>query len=292
MGIVAFAQDYITRRGLAKTPLHSANRFAKFIGDIEPGQITPELIDQFRRRCEAEGLSAWTIKGSIKDLRTLVRETGGDLKVAAVDVPESEKHPVPHEHIDAIWPLLPDWGKQFVAVSFWTSMRLADMILLQKQGIPQDVPMLEWTAHKTKRRHRMPIPPWLRQWLGVLRVPYANCKDHNQVIVRNMLAAASNAAKVPEIQPNHIRDAGLKAWHRADYEIGRVVHGSGLSAITLRHYVEALDVIGPVAPRVVIPSCFRNGQEPDESENIQTLVQLLDPEARRMILDMATRLAK
>ncbi len=292
MGIVAFASEYVSSRGLAKTPLHSANRFAKFAGDVEPGQITPEMVEKFRKQCEADGLSAWTIKGNLKDLRTLIRANGGDLKVKPVEVPESQKHPVPHEHLDAVWPLLPAWGRQFVAVSFWTSMRLADMVTLLKQGIPSDSPMLEWRAHKTKRTHRMPIPPWLRQWLGPVSHPLVNCKDHNAVLVRNMLAAASNAAGVAEIQPNHIRDAGLKAWHRADFEIGRVVHGSGLSALTLRHYVEAIDVIGPVAPRVVIPSCFRNGQEPDECENIQTLVSLLDPEARRMILDMATRLAK
>ena len=289
---MSFAAEYVASRGLAKTPIHSASRFAKFAGDIEPKQITPELVDQFRKKCESEGLSAWTIKGNLKDLRTLIRADGGDLKLQPVAVPESQKHPVSHDHLDALWPLLPDWGRQFVSLSYWTSMRLADAILLLKQGISKECAMLEWTAHKTKRIHRMPIPPWLRQWLGPVRHPLQNCKDHNQVLVRNMLAAASQAVGIPDVQPNHIRDAGLKAWHRADYEIGRVVHGSGLSAITLKHYVEAIDVIGPVAPRVVIPACFRNGQQPDESENIQTLVQLLDPEARKMIFEMATRLAK
>ena len=70
---------YISDRGIARNPLHSASRFVRFMGDVRTSQITTEMLKEFRKRAEAAGLAAWTIRGTLKDIRTLIRWAGGSV---------------------------------------------------------------------------------------------------------------------------------------------------------------------------------------------------------------------
>lgn len=291
MNVVEFADKYVSERGLAKTPVYSAQRFITLVGDIDIKAITADHLKQFTAACAKRGLSAWTIRGGLKDLRTLIRASGGDVKIDSVSVPDPEPEPTPLEHIDAVWKHLPAWGKQFTAVSYWTCLRLADCIKLQPHLHPE-MNVIQATASKTGRTHRLPVPKWLKVWLAPCDLPYTASASWNAERVRDMLAAASKAAEVPTIKPSHLRDAGLGAWHRSSIEVGKVVHGCGLSGVTMRHYVDQLSVIQPAAVRVPVPSCFRNGDDPDPTEDLISLVRVLDPEGQQMLLDLATRLAK
>lgn len=291
MNVVEFAGQHVSERGLAKTPVYSAQRFVTLVGDIAIKEITSEHLKQYQDACSRRGLSPWTIRGGLKDLRTLIRAAGGDVKIAVVDVPDPEPHPTPLEHIEAVWPHLPAWGRQFTAVSYWTCLRLADVIKLQPMLCPE-MRVIQATASKTGRTHRLPVPKWLTHWLAYCELPYKASYSWNTEQVRNMLAAASKAAGVDTILPSHLRDAGLGAWHRSSIEVGKVVHGCGLSGVTMRHYVDQLAVIQPAAVRVAIPACFRNGEDPDPTENLVAMIKLIDPEGQKMLLDLATRLAE
>ncbi len=112
MKLFAFSQQYVQSRGLQKTPIYSASRFVKLIADMDVGRITEKHLSEFRTKALAAGLSPHTVKGSLKDLRTLIRSTGRQIKVERVKVPQPDPHPVPHSHIDLIWPCLSLWAQQ------------------------------------------------------------------------------------------------------------------------------------------------------------------------------------
>jgi len=92
------------------------------------------------------------------------------------------------------------------------------------------------------------------------------------------------------VLPSHVRDASLKAWCQADFHIGQVVHGCKLGVIG--HYVDPLDIISPVAPRVRIPECFGgdNGKQPEEA--LVASFRLLDPQAKDLVLLTAERMRR
>lgn len=289
--ISEFAVDYVSRKGLARTPIYSANRFAKLVGDIDISEVTQEHMETFRKAAESAGLSAWTIRGGLKDLKTLLSDTGKTLTLPLVRRPDPNPQPVPLEHIDKLWPFLGPWSKQWLAVSYWTGLRLADVIKLQ--GKLTECPAmaedgrLEWEASKTRRRQRWPVPVWLRQFLKPESLPYGKCQHHNSVIVRAELERCCKLATIDRILPSQIRDTALTEWCRADLHVGQILHGCKLGVIG--HYVDPIDVIAPVGPRVRLPKCF-GGQE--AQEDIGYVIERLDPEARRIVREMAVRMVR
>jgi hypothetical protein len=66
------------------------------------------------------------------------------------------------------------------------------------------------------------------------------------------------------------------------------VHGCRLGVIG--RYVDPLDIITPVANRVKLPSCF--GAEESNSADLTHAISRLDPDAKRMVSEMAYRLAR
>lgn len=291
MKISEFALQYVTRKGLAKTPIYSANRFVKLVGDLDISEVSETHMEQFRTAAAQAGLGAWTIRGGLKDLRTLIRESGRRVEIPQVQRPQPNPQPVPLEHIDKVWSFLAGWSKQWVAVSYWTGLRLADVIKLQGKLVecPEmaEDGRLEWEASKTKRRQRWPVPAWLKVFLKPQSLPYGRCQHHNSVIVRAELERCCKLATIGRILPSQIRDTSLTEWCRADLHVGQILHGCKLGVIG--HYVDPIDVIAPVGPRVRLPKCF-GGQ--DAQEDIGYVIERLDPEARRIVREMAVRMAK
>ena len=285
MNLVEFARDYCERRGLAKTPVSSAKRFAEMMGDMELSDINAAVLAEWRQKCEADGYSVWTIKGGLKDLRTLVRANGSDVKYHSIKDPEPNPQPVPLERIDAIWPHLADWSRQWMVIAFWTALRFADTVRMQRVVQPT---VLEWKASKTGHRHRWPVMNWMPQHLGTVRLPYTKSEDHSEVIVRAELTRVCKLADVDRMLPSHVRDTSLRSWCQADVRVGEIVHGCQLSII--KKYVDILDIILPVAGRVKVPSCF--GAQENDAHDLTSVIQRLDPDAKRMISEMVYRLAK
>lgn len=283
--LFADMQRYISERGIARNPLHSASRFVRFMGDCQTSEITTEMLKDFRRRAEAAGLAAWTIRGTLKDIRTLIRWAGGSVSIDRIKKPEPNPQPVCMETIDAIWPHLADWSRQWLVLSYWTGLRLADSIRMQRELKDSK---LEWVANKTKHRHKWPVMPWLKPILQVQPLPYSSTDDWSKVIVRAELERVCTSAGVERIQPSQIRDTGLRAWVRADFHAGKVLHGCGLGVIG--HYVDVLDILEPVAPRVQLPKSFGASLESAE-ETVLSHFRRMDQSAQQIVVSMSQRLA-
>jgi len=284
MNIVEFAAQYVADGNRAKTPLYSANRYARMMGDCDISDITDSKLVEWRKLSEQQKLSVWTIKCGLKDLRTLIRANGSDVRIDKLRVPQPNPQPVSLKAIDMIWPHLADWSKQWIVIAYWTALRFADTVRMQRVVSPTK---MEWTASKTKHRQRWPIMAWMIPFLTPVKLPYTANEDWSEVIVRGELTRACTLANVDRILPSHIRDASLKAWCQADPRVGEIIHGCRLGIIG--HYVDPLDIIEPVAGRVRVPECFGAGERTDE---LTVVLAKLDPDARRMVSEMATRLAR
>jgi hypothetical protein len=288
--VVEFAESYVTENKLARTPIYSANRFARMLGDMPIESVTDKTLKKFRQACEDGNLSAWTVKCGLKDLRTLVRASGRDIGIDRIATPEPDPKPVELRLIDAIFPHLEPWSQQWLVLSYWCGFRLADSIRFQ-QSITADTKTLQWKAKKTNRKHNMTVPRWIERFMRPVVLPYRTSMDWSEARVRMALAAACQAAGIDQILPSQIRDTSLREWCRADFHVGQVVHGCKMGVIG--HYVLTLDVIDPVAPRVRLPECF-GGESPEKRPEAELVEHFrkLDPQARDLVLMTAQRMSR
>lgn len=287
MSLVAYAEKYCSERNINRGPVHSAARFVRVVGDLEPEEITDATMRQFRLLSEAQKFGAWTIRDTLKDVRTLVKAAGYSVAIDRVRAPEPNPQPVSFDTIDLIWPHLAAWSRQWMVVSYWTCLRIADSIRLQRDLQPDK---LQWKARKTGHNHKWPVTDWLKPFVQPVKLPYSASDDWSKVIVRAELDRVCALAGCPRILPSQVRDTGLQEWCRADFYVGQVVHGCKLGVIG--HYVDLLGILEPVAPRVRLPACFGadTAQQP-ESELI-ALYRSLDPQAKDLVRMTARRMAR
>jgi hypothetical protein len=170
--------------------------------------------------------------------------------------------------------------------------RLADILRLQCEGIATDATVIRLQAHKTHRNHAFPVPQWLSQYLGPVRLPFACGNDHAATIMRAELDRVSALAKVHRVYPRNIRQAGITAWSQANGMAGAIAHGSGLSGSVLQHYVSSLQVLTAAAPRVRVPACMRGDCNTDDIEStLITHFRRMDAAAQTIITSTAERLS-
>lgn len=287
MKLFAFASQYVQAKQLAKTPLYSASRFGRLIDDLDIDSITEQHLSEFRKRALDSGLSPHTVRGSLKDLRTLIRASGRQVTVERVKVPQPDPRPVPHKHLDLIWPCLSLWAQQWLVLALWTAARLDDVIRLQQQ-LTSETKVLCLTASKTGHRHEWPVPDWITPWLQPQRLPYGKSYDWSGAQVRSALRAASGVSGIPDVLPNHVRDRALSEWSRADHTACEVLHGQSLG--TLRHYLSPLEILQAAAPRVRLPECF--GRTVDTTAQLLDNFRRLDPQQQSLVSSTAEMLAK
>ena len=270
----------------------SVKRFVGLMGDIEIGEVTQGLVDQFKAKAKEKDWKAWTIKGTVKDIRTLTRHFCGTTFPLGVRVPSPNPDPTPLEVVDAIWKPAPLWLRQWIVLDYWTCMRLDDSLRLimrvQAGELARAENMIQWTAEKTGKEHSVPVPDWLRQWLNPVAVPFHQVNDHAQDVVRAALAKCSESAGVSQVYPRNLRQRALTEWKRSSPDAGSIIHGSGLGV--LDHYVPAIEVLSAAMHRVRLPSCF--GVTVDDSEVMLSAWRRLDPAAQKLVGEMTVRMAK
>jgi len=291
MTLTDYAKNYCNRNNLKPTPVYSARRMERLCGSCDVSEVTPARLEQYRQLMQSDGYSAWTIKGAIKDIRTLIRASGRDVATPRVTVPQPEPEPTPLGDIDAIWPHLADWSRQLVVLSLWTALRLNDLLGLQLSAA--DRISLHWQASKTGKRFRWPEPKWMQPWLIARRCPYVAANDHAQVIVRAELARVSSLAGVNRIMPHNLRQRSITEWLRSDSIAGQLIHGCGMvsgPSAVLRHYMDQTAIIEAAASRLRLPACFQATRS--ESADILSAVSRLDREAKKMICDLAWKMAR
>ena len=290
------AESYVADRQIARTPIYSAVRFCSIIGDMPVEQISQQDIDKFKDAAPEKGWSPWTIKGTVRDVRTLTRHFCGFSPSIRIKVERPEPEPTPLESIDAVWESLDDWMKQWIAMSYWFCLRLDDSVRMQLalvdgQGWSESAGVMYWQAHKTGKKHRMPVPDWLKKWLKPQKLPYRRVADWTQDLIRKALAEASDHACIEQVYPRNVRQRGLTEWKRASPDAGSIVHGSGLGI--LDHYVSAVEILESVMFRVRLPKCFGaiDGAQAPEAELLNSF-RRLDPQAKDLVVMTAQRMAK
>jgi hypothetical protein len=286
MNIVDHASEYCIRKSIAKTPLSNCRRFAKVVGNLEAATITQAHVEQFVNAARAEKIPESSIRGIVKDVRTIVLDAGGPELRNNVKKPKPDPDPCEISDLDTMWPWLAPWSCQLVVLAYWTCARLEDAIRIQLTA-DAGCRSISWEANKTGHRHRIPVPPWLRKWLEPVRLPYKLSNDHAQVIVRGELDRVCQVAKIPRILPSQIRDRGITEWSKVSSDAGALLHGHGLG--TRDHYVPALEILTAAMDRVRVPAAFGAASSPEES--FLTSYRRLDPSAQNLIGSMAERLA-
>lgn len=286
MHIVDHAAEYCRRKSIAKTPLSNVRRFVKVVGNLEADTITQAHVEQFVIAARAEKIPESSIRGIVKDVRTIVLDAGGPELRNTVKKPKPDPRPCEIFDLDTMWPWLAPWSCQMVVLAYWTCARLEDCIKLQLAA-DAGCRSINWEAQKTGHRHRIPVPPWLCKWLEPVRLPYKLSNDHAQVIVRGELDRVCKVAKIPRILPSQIRDRGITEWSKVSSDAGALLHGHGLG--TRDHYVPALEILTAAMDRVRVPAAFGAASSPEES--FLTSYRRLDPSAQNLIGSMAERLA-
>jgi hypothetical protein len=286
MNIVDHAAEYCRRKSIAKTPLSNCRRFASMVGNFEASTITQTYVDQFIRQARADKIPESSIRGIVKDVRTIVIDAGGCVLLNTVKKPKPDPKPCDISDIDACWPWLAPWSCQLVVLMYWTCARLEDCLKLQL-ATDSGLRSITWEAQKTGHRHRIPVPPWLRKWLEPVRLPYKLSNDHAQVIVRGELDRVCTIAKIPRILPSQIRDRGITEWSKVSSDAGALLHGHGLG--TRDNYVPALEILTAAMDRVRVPQSFGAAQSSEDS--LLSAYRRLDPSAQGLVSMTAERLA-
>jgi len=289
MDIIELANEYIAKNNLrGRTPVHHCSRWVRITGLESPAEVTTATIENYRRECVALKYSPRSIEGSITDVAMIVvKQTGRKVDIGQrLRVPRPSPVTAGTGSIEAIWPHVPSWVQQWLALNYWTCLRLTDSLKLLRE-IPVKIPdSLSWRASKTGHTHRWPVPDWLA---GILAqqsiVPRGKAYCHLQDKLRSELEAACLAAEVSRILPNQVRKRGLSEWYRASSGAGRVIHGCGLGV--LDHYIDPLTILEGVMHKVRLPECF--GRVVD-STDISEQFRRLDPQAQEIVSGTIERL--
>jgi hypothetical protein len=93
MNLSEAASQYVADRKIEPVPCYSAKRFAHVVGDKDVTSITTEDCLVYVHRAEQSGVARWTIKGTLKDVRTVLRHFGNDLQICTVKCDQSIPEP-------------------------------------------------------------------------------------------------------------------------------------------------------------------------------------------------------
>lgn len=285
------AKLYVAKRGIVrKEPIYSANRFAKLLGDVPIAAVTAEMIERFRSEMVQRKFSPRTIESAVSDVATVFRFFAGHEiqrgRRLVLNAPTPKVLQL--TLIDALWPHCDPWLQSWIAVSYWTALRMSDCLRLLLSHKTCKLPSVVWLeASKTKKRHAYPIPDWLAQKVAADPWKFRSTSDFAKRQIRAGLHRACVANGFDIVHPKQFRQTGITEWSRANATAGRLIHGCGIGVLS--HYIDPLSVLESAAPRVRLPSCFGATVNTGE-EALLTSFRRLDPEAQKLVTGMSERL--
>lgn len=289
MRLLEAARQYRERKSIDIVFVYNVTRFARLIQDIHTEEVDEEKLKEFVAVAKEKKLSPSSIKGTVCAIRTLKRDCGEQVKIPIVRVPPPNPTCFATSTLDAAWPHMPAWCQQHVALTFHTCFRLNDILRLQLAGTTAETDIITLEASKTRHRHAIPVPRWLRQYMKPVEIPWSVVNDWTQEMVRTKLEECCEAAGVHKIMPSQIRKLGLTRWAEANSHASEIVHGCGLQS-TMRHYVDKLHILRAAMVKIDVPKCF--GAEQDSTEQVMlTNFKRMDPAAQQMMVGMSERLA-
>lgn len=284
------AQKYLSDRHIVRRePLYSANRFARLVSDLPVSQVTAEHLEQYRQLCAESGLQPRTIESSVSDLIAVVHHATGQRLPAGhrLRLTSLDPHPVPASDIDAIWPHCCDWLRDWIALTWWTALRLSDGMTLQPRlaKLPE---VVYWRASKTAKPHQYPVPEWLRQLWTSAPPPWKHSTDYYRKHLRDKLDDACDRASVERFTPKQLRQRSITEWTRSNATAGQLIHGCGIGVMS--HYLDPLSVLEAAGPLVRVPACF--GVSLDTCEQMTAVYRRLDQQGQLLVLHTAERMAR
>ena len=284
---------YLESRSIARRePIYSANRFAKYIGDIPADQVTTEHLQELRRRLVDAGLRPRTIESTVSDLCTVIAwKTGATL---APGNRLTADHPDPRhvsvDVINAVWPLASGMLKAWIALSYWTGFRQTDGMRWLLEHRTQDIPdIIRLRAGKTRKNHVIPMPAWLRRILTEHRYRLRTVSSFGRKCIRGEIHACCVQSGVPVWTPKHIRQTSITEWSRANPMAGGIIHGCKLGIMA--NYIASAIILESAAPRVRLPQCFGASESAGTEEALLHSFRRLDPQSQGLVSGMTDRLA-
>lgn len=289
--LLDIAVRYVRDNNLAgRTPIYSASRFVRMVGDMEPAAITTQHLCEYRAKCVAAKLSAKTIESSIGNLLTLIRSVTG-VKLEAgkrLRIKRPQPSPVPSESLEAVYLRAPQWLRGWIALTCWTGLRVGDGVrAMWEIGGTDPGKVLRVHSTKTWKEHVFPMPQWLREIVHASPFPREYCMENTKKFVRLQIALLCSDGDVPIWTPKQLRQRAVTEWTAANATAGAILHGCGLGV--MHHYLDPLTVLESAAARVKVPACF-SSQTPEET-SILEIFKRLDPAAQSMLAAMSERLA-
>ena len=273
-----------------RTPIYSASRFVRLLGDLKPEEITEHHITAYRQKCVELGMSARTIETSIGNIATVLRFAAGKQVATGRRLRQNPPSPSPVElsSIAAVYSIAPPWMRLWIACTYWTGLRLADSIELLWSVAGKPCTQLRKSAGKTGRHHAWPLPSWLAKIVSETAFPTGLCLENTKKLVRAQLALCCESAGVPVWTPKNLRQRSITEWSRANATAGAIVHGCGLGVLS--HYLDPLQILESAAPRVRLPECFGATNSTGEDSLVANF-RRLDPGAQGLLAMTAERLA-
>lgn len=293
IGIFQFAQRYVVENQLrGRTPIYSARRFADLVGNLPVTKITEQHFQTYREKCLERKLCSKTIESSIGNLLTLIKAATGKFieRGKKLKIPRPCPKPVELEDITAVYIAADGWLKQWLALTYWTGLRLADSIDFHRQLSESNLEQmrtLEMIASKTQRTQRWPFPEWLKKHLKPMKLPYSTgCIDNAKKFIRLAIAEHCRMAGVKVWTPKQLRQRSITEWSRSNATAGAIVHGSGLGV--LGHYIDPMQILESAADGVRIPAGMKPARKPAASA--AEMLNQLDEAKRAAVEQMLTAL--
>lgn len=250
-------------------------RFYVLIGDKEIEEITTKDYQLFRVRSKEAGHSASTTETTLRTVRQTLNACAELGQLQALPFKgrgRRLKRPKPrpatidelgifwHATIAATWPRNTPWGRPrdywrgWGAIAYWTALRLHDLTwTLSMKHVYRD--HIELTAEKTGIEHVFPLTDNVRRVLSKYQGDdsqplFQVCESPN--MIRKHLRLICEAAEIRKLIPRNFRQSSITQWTRAGGRAGDLIHGCGMSAV-LNAYLDPLEILAEVAPRVVWP---------------------------------------
>lgn len=290
MKLLDAAEKYVIDRGIARTPVYAIRRFVRTVGNKRLQDVTFRDTEVYVEQAKKDGVSANTMWGTMKDLRTLASHYDVPLKTVSVKRERPCPAPPSLEDIGKIYQQSPLWMRQMLVVGHVTTLRLHDLLSLMLKGFDPACSHITWTASKTEHVHRWPVPSWVRRHLYSCRMPISSATHDTQRTIRRILRKVCRLAGVSEVTPKLLRQRALTEWAVVSGRAVDMAHGCGLNTV-LRHYVDPLTILEAGVLRLRVPDVFLTEQERQHREDmLLQAYRQLDQTGRKLIVDTAVRL--
>lgn len=281
MKLKSAAEEYISDPEIEIAPrtaqsyLHHCNRWERLTENPDITDITKEEVTSFNKACRDAGLAATTFQSSWRNIRTILsyaESKGWVSEVPKIRVAKvRRRRPVvpAWDLIDTmygnasktIWPVLDycsteRFWQAWLAVSYWTGLRLGDMKELSISDYSAAEKTLLKEANKTSKEHIYPVPDWLAKHIRMVKGSrdgrlFSVPRWSDNRIRREMARMCGGIELRQPVGPQQVRRLSINTWSGVHADAGKIIHGTGLGILDF--YLDPLVLLQSVMSDVPVP---------------------------------------